>query len=63
MTFEGEFIEGEIEGEGKTIFNIGDNYSGHFSKSKFHGYGHYKYFDGLEVNYYITIVIDNWIFY
>ncbi len=49
MTYEGEFVEGEIEGEGKANFVTGDCYEGRFYKSKFHWYGHYKYADGLEV--------------
>lgn len=50
MTYEGFFIDGEIEGVGKSHFNSGDNYAGHYSKSKFNGYGFYKHSDGLEVS-------------
>ncbi len=49
MTYEGSFLDGELEGEGQAIFTSGDTYTGSFSKSRFHGYGHYKYVEGLEV--------------
>jgi len=49
MKLEGEFVDGEAEGKGIAIFNTDDIYSGYFTKSKFHGYGHYKYSNGLEV--------------
>jgi len=51
MIYEGDFVEGELEGEGKACFTNGDTYIGTFHKSKFQGYGHYIYSDGLEVNF------------
>eukprot|EP00826_Nyctotherus_ovalis_P007001 TRINITY_DN11715_c0_g1_i5.p1 TRINITY_DN11715_c0_g1~~TRINITY_DN11715_c0_g1_i5.p1 ORF type:complete len:213 (+),score=26.71 TRINITY_DN11715_c0_g1_i5:609-1247(+) len=49
MNYEGDFVDGELEGIGKVVFHSGDSYSGSFIKSKFNGYGQYKYSDGLEV--------------
>ena len=50
MNYEGDFINGELEGIGHVSFHGGDSYTGSFYKSKFQGYGDYKYSDGLEVN-------------
>jgi hypothetical protein len=49
MTYDGSFVEGELEGYGHALFTSGDTYNGDFVKSKFNGYGSYKYTDGLVV--------------
>jgi len=50
MSYEGEFVDGELEGIGKVTFHSGDLYEGSFVKSMFNGYGNYKYADGLRVS-------------
>jgi len=45
----GEFLDGEKNGEGEMIFNDdGTEYTGHFEKNNFSGYGNMKWKNGIE---------------
>ena len=44
--YEGEFLSGMFQGEGKIIFDNGDIYEGNFHQGKFHGEGKLKYSNG-----------------
>ena len=44
--YKGNYINGQIEGEGEAIYKSGDHYIGGMSKGKFSGYGVYKFRSG-----------------
>ncbi len=45
-TYEGELVDGIMQGEGVFCFNNGDKYVGSFKDGEFEGYGRYTYNDG-----------------
>jgi len=44
--YSGTLVEGKMEGEGKLTMPNGDRYTGHFMKSKKHGFGECFYSTG-----------------
>ena len=47
--YEGQFVDGEIEGIGKRYWaSSGNNFEGHFSRGEINGKGVMKYGDGSE---------------
>ena len=47
--YEGQFVNGEIEGTGKRFWaSSGNNFEGHFSRGEINGKGVMKYGDGSE---------------
>ena len=47
--YEGQFVNGEIEGTGKRFWaSSGNNFEGHFSRGEISGKGVMKYGDGSE---------------